>query len=145
MANDVMFLEGNATTLNGVRFLGCTLWTDYALYGSRPDTIRQAMAIARHSMMDHAAIHLKGMKPFLPEHALEIHLNQVTWLAEELDEPFDGPTVIVTHHLPHPLSVHAKYERDSLNAAFASDLSHLMSERVPLGSMGIPMSHATTR
>lgn len=131
-AHDVTFLEGDAVTLDGVRFLGCTLWTDYALYGSRPDTVRQAMEIARSSMRDHLVIRVHGSKAFLPEHALEIHLEQVSWLTDELNEPCDGPTVVVTHHLPHPLSVHRKYERDALNPAFASDLSYLMGEKVPL-------------
>jgi len=48
------------------------------------------------------------------------------WLKEELAKPFDGKTVVVTHHGPHPLSVHPRYVGDPLNAAFVSDLSALM-------------------
>lgn len=32
-ANDVHFLEDDCVTIAGVRFLGCTLWTDFAYFG----------------------------------------------------------------------------------------------------------------
>jgi Icc-related predicted phosphoesterase len=34
--------------------------------------------------------------------------------------------VVVTHHAPHPLSVHPRYAGSALNASFASDLSEMM-------------------
>lgn len=43
-----------------------------------------------------------------------------------LHEPFDGRTVVVTHHAPHPDSVHPRFAGNLLNPAFASDLSALM-------------------
>ena len=33
------------------------------------------------------------------------------------------PTVVVTHHLPHALSIPERYKGDLLNAAYASDLT----------------------
>jgi 3',5'-cyclic AMP phosphodiesterase CpdA len=38
---------------------------------------------------------------FEPERVREMHLTRAQWLAERLTEPFVGPTVVVTHHLPH--------------------------------------------
>ena len=40
-------------------------------------------------------------------------------------------TVVVTHHLPHARSIPSRFEGDSLNAAYASDLSGLIEERQP--------------
>lgn len=39
---------------------------------------------------------------------------------------FPGPTIVVSHHLPHPRSIHHKYRGSTLNPGFASDLSRLM-------------------
>lgn len=38
-------------------------------------------------------------------------------------KPFNGPTVVITHHGPSVDSVHAQYKGDSLTPAFVSDLS----------------------
>jgi Icc-related predicted phosphoesterase len=43
-----------------------------------------------------------------------------------LAEPFDGGTVVVTHHAPSSRSVHTRYARDLLSPAFASSLEKLM-------------------
>ena len=40
--------------------------------------------------------------------------------------------MVITHHLPHAMSVHAKYAGDPLNPAFASDLSALVRQPVQL-------------
>ena len=47
-------------------------------------------------------------------------------LAVMLAEPFDGKTVVVTHHAPSSQSVHPRYARDLLTPAFASNLEKLM-------------------
>ncbi|BDT74180.1 3',5'-cyclic adenosine monophosphate phosphodiesterase CpdA (plasmid) [Comamonadaceae bacterium OS-4] len=48
------------------------------------------------------------------------------WLTQELAKPFEGKTVVITHHGPHPLSVHPLYVGDKRNGAYVSDLSALM-------------------
>jgi calcineurin-like phosphoesterase family protein len=40
--------------------------------------------------------------------------------------PFDGKTVVVTHHAPSSQSVHPRYANDLLTPAFASNLENLM-------------------
>lgn len=111
-----------------VRFLGCTLWTDYALYGAAP----AAMDVARRMMRDHSVIQWQGRR-FTPDDALELHKESVAWLEAQLAQPFSGKTVVVTHHGPHVESVHPKYGAMALNAAFSSDLTHLLSgEKVSL-------------
>jgi Icc-related predicted phosphoesterase len=43
-----------------------------------------------------------------------------------------GPTVVVTHHLPHPRSIPGRFKGDLLNAAYASDLSDLIEQGQPV-------------
>lgn len=123
----VRFLERETVDFGGVKILGCTLWTDYRLQcvDGHP---QQFMNIARRQLNDHRLIRVATGEVFSPEHALENHETSRAWLADELARPYDGKTVVVTHHAPHPRSVHPRYEGELLNAAFASDLSELVQK-----------------
>lgn len=131
--NDVadlsLFRRWEATrkeALSRVRFLGATLWTDYRYLAGK--TQRQLMEHAQMRMQDHRAIRTKEGR-FTPAHALGDHALSRAWLERELAKPFDGKTVVLTHHAPHPLSVHPRYQAvDALatNAAYVSDLEPLL-------------------
>jgi Icc-related predicted phosphoesterase len=128
----VHFLDGDECILGGTRFLGTTLWTDYELYGSAPADLERAMADAAIEMNDFRMIQWAGGEPLAPALVRDMHLTGVAWLAERLAEPFDGPTVVVTHHLPHRQCIHPKYEGTRFNPSFASDLDHLVRAPVAL-------------
>jgi predicted phosphodiesterase len=129
---EVQFLDGDETVVAGTRFLGTTLWTDYALYGSEEADLDRAMADAEIEMNDFRMITWSGGDRLTPELVREIHRTSVQWLSGKLAQPFAGPTVVVTHHLPHKLSIHPKYEGTRYNPCFASDLDHLVREPVAL-------------
>jgi Icc-related predicted phosphoesterase len=120
----VRFLERDVVDFGGVRFLGCTLWTDYRLRSNR--TQRQLMENAGLRINDHRLIRTRNGELFSPEHALRDHEISRAWLTSELSRFYDGTTVVITHHAPHPLSVHPRYAGDPTNAAFASDLTELL-------------------
>ena len=117
------FLDNDKVDFGGVRFLGTTLWTDYRLELNR--TQRQLMENAELSINDHRLIR-DGKGKLTAQRALEEHEAACTWLEAELATPYDGKTVVITHHGPHPLSVHPRYAGDPVNAAFVSDLSELL-------------------
>ena len=119
-------LHGRGATIGGARFLGATLWTDFALHGADGPSLRRAMTDAKYGMSDFSLIRHGAHGLFRPEHARAMHLEQVCWIRERLADEFNGPTVLVTHHLPHPRSIHRKYRGSALNPSFASDLSHLV-------------------
>lgn len=119
----VHYLERDEYLLHGVRFLGCCLWTDYSLYHDP----RVAMQQAEQQLNDHRYIG-SGQGSFTAEDALEIHRQSRAWLAAKLDEKFDGPTVVVTHHGPHPNSIHPRFADTPLNPAFVSDLTPLLGK-----------------
>jgi hypothetical protein len=128
----VHLLDRDALILGGARFLGTTLWTDYALYGSAPADLDRAMADAAVEMNDFRMIKWAEGEPLNPPLVRELHVTQTQWLAQRLAEPFSGPTVVVTHHLPHRQSIHPKYEGTRFNPCFASDLDHLVRPPVAL-------------
>lgn len=117
-------LENDELVLQGVRFLGATLWTDFALFGPQDREARQRFA--GRLMSDHELIRL-GDRRFAPEDARHRHEQSVAWLRSRLAVPFAGPTVVVTHHAPSPRSIPDRYVGDSLSPAFASDLEALVA------------------
>lgn len=120
----VRFLDDDAVTLGGVRFLGSTLWTDYRL-GGRP--LAEAMATAEDFLLDHRRIQTHA-GPFRAAQALADHQRSRAWLARELARDCTTPTVVVTHHGPHPASVHARFAGSPVNDAFVSDLADLVAQ-----------------
>ena len=119
----VHFLWDDEVIIGGVRFLGTALWTDFALYGETSDS----MAHAREGMNDYHYIFSRAdMCPLTPEESREWHLKSRTWLSARLAERFDGQTVVVTHHMPHPRSIAPEYAGNRLTPAFCSDLSNLV-------------------
>ncbi len=128
----VHFLEGDECVIEGTRFLGATLWTDYALYGSEEAQLDRAMADAEEELNDFRMIKWSAGEPLTAELVREMHCSRVQWLADRLALTFAGPTVVITHHLPHRLSIHPKFEGIRYNPAFASDLDHLVRPPVSL-------------
>ena len=122
----LIFLENDVTVLDGVRFIGATLWTDYDLFGNRT----LCMHSANSQLNDHRYISC-GSGRFLPQTARETHLLSRGFILNNLLRPFDGKSVVITHHCPHPRSVHPKYGTDPINAAFCSDLSSIIQNGQP--------------
>ena len=124
-------LDGRSVVIGDVRFLGATLWTDFALDGADPRSSSRAMVVARSGMNDFHIIR-HGNRAFRPEDARAIHLERVQWLRTKLADDFAGTTIVVTHHLPLQQSIHPKYRASDLNPSFASDLDDLMGPPVSL-------------
>jgi len=115
-AGNVHFLENREVVLDGVRFLGATLWTDYGSgnralmdYGLWQMRDHRCIRAARWwtaankarflaTFGHHALEKFEGQ--FNPLLARELHGRSVAWLRRALRKPFSGPTVIVTHHAP---------------------------------------------
>jgi Icc-related predicted phosphoesterase len=127
----VHLLENAAVVMSGVRFVGCTLWTDYAIFG--PGSEIHTMAVCRDRMNDHRRITWRKQPwlRFRPQEALGLHRTSRTYLTSVLETPFDGPTVVVTHHAPSWGSVAERYRNDCVTAAYASDLSPLILATQP--------------
>ncbi|NEX23740.1 phosphoesterase [Thiorhodococcus mannitoliphagus] len=119
----VHLLEKDAAVIDGVRFLGCTLWTDFALQG---DTLR-AVTDAASQMSDFRRIRVSPhYRRLTPLDLMAIHRDSVVWLRQRLAEPRPPPTVVITHHAPSPRSLPPGSAEDPLSPAYASDLETLM-------------------
>lgn len=126
----IHFLDNDEVVIDGpddsVRFLGSTLWTDFKLFGV--DQKPYAMSEGSRYLSDFRVIQEGSRGHFSPSHSVELHEQSLAWLTAKLDEPFDGKTVVVTHHLPSNLSVSPKFREGYLSACFASNLDHLFGK-----------------
>jgi Icc-related predicted phosphoesterase len=124
------YLDCRHVYVGNVKFLGATLWTDFAVFSQDGDEkdLEWFMATAERSMNDYRAIlYDHRAAPLKASHTRELHWEARNWLRRELRVHHDeGPTVVVTHHAPHPGSIDAEFRDDPLTAAYASDLEGLM-------------------
>jgi len=120
--------------VQGVRFLGATLWTSFELLVD-PALNEQARIQGGKLLRDFSRIRISehGAELFSPEVCAELHRTHSSWLRERLAQDFDGPTVVITHHAPSPKSIHPRFAGSLLNACFVSDCEYLMGrDRVAL-------------
>jgi len=131
MTSNMHFLDPGQVVLSGVRFIGATLWTDFALRVRAPvragqagpllADVNRAMEFAARSLNDFRLIQ-NNDDVFSPGQALALHWSEREYLLQTLRMPFDGPTVVVTHHAPHRSSLATRYQDDWLSPCFVSEL-----------------------
>lgn len=127
----IYLLDGDEVVIGGVRFLGGTLWTDYAILG---DAEAGMAACLDKIANDYSLIGIEdggSVRRFTTERALALHRAYVDWLAERLAVPFQGPTVVVTHHGPTLASTDPERRDEAFTAGFASDLTWLIERFQP--------------
>lgn len=130
--HEIQYLEKDAVTIGGVRFLGCTLWTDFALHGA--DTKLEAMSTARQRMSDYKRIKISPQPELywqrkhrlFPAMAARRHQESRQWLEEQLSQGDPQNTVVVTHHAPHLQSIPEDFAEHPLSPCYASNLDGLM-------------------
>lgn len=133
----VRFMDCNEFVFGGVRFLGATGWTDYSATGNTP----LAMWDAQTAMADFKKVRAGSTyRKLHPDDLAERSRYTKQWLREKLSEPFDGKTVVFTHHAPSMLSLEKCRGNTHLDAAYANRWEDLMGDRLALWMHG--HSHA---
>ncbi|MDE2599716.1 MAG: metallophosphoesterase [Rhodocyclaceae bacterium] len=137
----VHLLENEAVVLDGVRFLGATLWTDFSLFGIERQ--EEMMRLAQHDMTDYNSIFVSvrrssawdemggrmrhGGDLLTAKRAVEMHHASRSYLARELNAP-GQKTVVVTHHAPSAQSLTYQKPGERLDSAYASHLDDLVAQ-----------------
>lgn len=131
------FLNMDTVDIDGVRFIGATLWTDMA--NQHP----QVMMTAEMYMNDYHAItrlsesdtddgwtYRGKLKPHV---TVSTHYQHKQFIDDALYQAdLDGvKTFVVTHHGPTWQSVSPRFIGSELNGAYVSDLTDLIRERAP--------------
>lgn len=121
-------LEKDAITIDRVTFLGCTLWTNFSLFGNDP---KLAGYQATQVMNDYRKIRvsphyrkLRSLDTFI------IHNQSIEWLQTAIQtvKTSGNKMVIITHHAPSDRSLPLEYHEDHLSTAYASHLDDFVEE-----------------
>jgi hypothetical protein len=120
-------LDNGSVEIDGIRFLGSTLWTDFMSapsYLTWPDRVRGAMRMNDYRMIKVGKG--RGGDRLLPRDTINAHKVAVKWLTEQLATSFDGETVVVTHHAPSEKSLFGGKVGSNLDWCYASACDYLM-------------------
>jgi hypothetical protein len=112
--------------LDGIRFLGCTLWTDFEFFGQAV----VGAATAGYEMNDYKRVRLSShqYRKLRPSDTLSFHARSKAWLQKEFEASLPcRKVVVVTHHAPSMASVRPELREDALTPAFASNLDDIVS------------------
>lgn len=121
---NVRVLDRDAALIDGVRFLGATLWTDFLAAGEG-EAREAAMREAQRFMRDFSVVRADDA-PLTPQASAALFAEDAAWLAARLAEPHRGPTVVITHHAPSLKSIHPRFTGSPLNACFVCGAEHLI-------------------
>ncbi|WP_147081560.1 metallophosphoesterase [Methylobacterium haplocladii] len=112
--------NGMGTVIDGVRFVGTTLWSDWSLAGrwltaDTPERPEDPIAFAAARMTDpvtgsrefRGSIRNADGTAWSPADAMAAHRSERAALLAALAQPHPGPTVAVTHHPPSPRAADA--------------------------------------
>lgn len=121
------FLENNSIDIDGVRFVGATLWTDFSHPTGAGAGRDFNMAVAPSLMNDYRMIKYQygpdQWGKLSPANILNTHVASREYIFSELNSrPHNLKAVVVTHHAPSGLSVGERYKGDSRNCYYVSDL-----------------------
>jgi predicted phosphodiesterase len=118
--SSIHFLENDTVIFKGTRFLGCSLWADLYLDGEK-----KAAALGK-TLNDFRKIRFND-EAFNQKIFSKLHKISRQWLEKELAKPFEGKTIVVTHHAPTEWSWDDS--RNKLKKiAYCTDLRYLFHE-----------------
>jgi predicted phosphodiesterase len=141
----IVWLERECLLLQGVRFVGTTLWADFDALGPLAGQVLPE-APAPHAMPGGYTAQLKAREkafraanyylrktgttragePWLAAGVREQALQCQQWLGDTLSQPHDGPTVVVTHFAPSLRSADPRYGQTPGTAGFCNALDTLL-------------------
>ena len=129
LPSNVTLLENQSRELNGVVFVGATLWTD--LNQNDPLTALNL----KHHMNDYNVVKKTNLdnvtsRRLEPKDTYMEHEKSLAFLKTTIDSAMDKPVVVITHHAPSEMSIHQQYKRDfHMNGGYYSKLDNFILER----------------
>lgn len=122
MGLPIRLLERETLEINGVTFIGSTLWTDFN--SNNPISMYECQSM----MNDYRIIRVArdNYRRLRPQDTLDEHIKNKNYIKETLKST-KGPVVVVGHHAPSLQSVKPRYENEfHLNGAYRSNLDEIM-------------------
>ena len=137
ISGNVSFLNNNYKIIDDIVFVGCTLWTDYQLYGKEMSELYKFCAL--RGMNDYKWGKVKEISedsethtpkeirvPLDPKHCERWFYQSVNYIHEVCKMFPHKRIVVITHHAPSARSLDKRFENSTLNPCFASNLDNFI-------------------
>jgi Icc-related predicted phosphoesterase len=122
--SNVHVLDNEAFISGEVVFLGCTLWTDFELFGNP----RVAGYYATQNLTDYRRIRVSpSYRRLRSIDTAGIHKASCHWLTLQFKQYPGKKLVVVSHHAPSPRSLPEAIEDDILSTAYASKMDDFVA------------------
>lgn len=130
-ALDIQWLERETRVIDGVRFIGTTLWADFDALVEPTDGMadvlkKRGKAMRAANFYLHKAATMRAGEVFLADALRKHSLTCQTWLRNALAQHFEGTTVAITHFAPTLASADPRYGLTPGTAGFCNSLDELL-------------------
>lgn len=117
---NIHILDNATITLNGIIFIGSTLWSEIKEY----ESIQYAN--------DYNRIYTTSGKLLTPTDTITEFRKNKQYIEEQLEKYKHNKTILITHHLPSYKSIDQKYASSNINSAYASNMDDIILKYKPL-------------
>ena len=125
LGKEIHVLDPGMIVINGVRIVAATLWTDLMVNGN---PLMNAIAVQK-GLNDYRICKIRDddkVRRLTPSDTQKKHFEDRNFIRETISKDFDGPTLVMTHHMPTQLLIDEKYTGSEFNAGFASDMTDML-------------------
>jgi len=124
---NVQILEKDVEVINGVNFLGCSLWTDF----NYNNEVLRDQALCEALISDYTYIR-DGIttKKITAKRIVEIHRESLAWLEQTLANRQGQTNVVITHHAPDGRTI-PSHRSHNLTAAYVTRLESFILNYKP--------------
>ena len=135
--NNIIYLNKDTVIIDGIRFIGGALWSDFRVNGFKDD-LSEEENIARNievakKKTDFKKIFIckKTSQNITPYDTAEIHKTTRDFFQKELSQKFDGKTIVLSHFSPLKDSTMEEFEKSPTHPSYASDQSDVVTKYKP--------------
>lgn len=125
---NIHILENEVFKIGDTNFFGCTLWTDFELFGDPRITGNHCQQV----MTDYRKIRLTPRYSKL--RSIDTHIinrQSVNWLKKAISEYQSQKNIVITHHAPSKRSLPERRWSELDSAAYVSNFDELVEELSP--------------
>jgi len=118
---NIQLVNNLALEIKGIKLIFSTLWTQIS---------KSKKLIIENSLTDFKAVKHQGNQ-FNTDDFNKLHHVCLSFIKDELKSPFEGKTVVVSHHVPTFRHYPEKYISSPINEGFAVDLTNHITDHGP--------------
>lgn len=123
---ELHILNNEIVTINGVKFIGSTMWSDFD--NGNPLSKFDAEA----TINDYRYIRYGSYAdPYKRKLTANVVLSEHIKSRQFIEDNVDANSVVITHHAPTRLSIPEKFKNDKCNGAYVSNLEHIIFKHQP--------------